>query len=80
VTGQVPIGEKLGGATLFESGGVATASTVSNGTHGFTFVTDPVPPGDHVLEIQAFSDTLGQPGQPNGTVVVRRRSTVVMHD
>jgi hypothetical protein len=82
IDGQVdPIGRRLGGVTLFESGGVATAFTVSNGTHGFTFVTFPVPPGDHVLEIQAFSDTLAPSNdQPNGTVVVRGRSTVVMHD
>jgi hypothetical protein len=69
-----------GGVTLFESGGVATASSVTNGTHGFTFVTDPIPPGDHVLEVLAFSHTLGQPGQPNGTAVVRYRTTVVEHD
>jgi len=75
-----PIETRLGGVTLFESGGVATDFSVSNGSHGFTFVTDPVPPGDHVLEIQAFSDVLGQPGQPNGTVVLRGRSTVVQHD
>jgi hypothetical protein len=75
-----PIGTRLGGVTLFESGGVATNFSVSNGSHGFTFVTDPVPAGDHVLEIQAFSSVLGQPGQPNGTVVLRGRSTVVLHD
>jgi hypothetical protein len=75
-----PIESRLGGVTLFEGGGVATDFSVSNGSHGFTFVTDPVPAGDHVLEIQAFSDALGQPGQPNGTVVLRGRSTVVMHD
>jgi hypothetical protein len=32
-----------------------------------------------VLQILAFSSFLGQPGQPNGTVVVRGRSTVVQH-
>jgi hypothetical protein len=68
------------GPLLFESGGVATPSSLSNGTHGFTFVTNPIPPGDHVATIVAFSDVLGQPGQPNGTIVVQARSTVVEHD
>jgi len=75
-----PIGDNVCCVTLFESGGVATNFSVSNGSHGFTFVTDPVPPGDHVLEIVAFSDVLGQPGQPNGTVVLGASSTVVEHD
>jgi len=77
---QDPISTRLGGVTLFESGGVETESSVSNGTHGFTFVTEPIPPGDHVLQVIAFSNVLGQPGQPNGTVVVRGRSTVVQHN
>jgi hypothetical protein len=77
---QDPISTRVGGVTLFESGGVRTDSSVSNGTHGFTFVTDPIPAGDHVLEVIAFSNTLGQPDQPNGTVVVRGRSTAVEHD
>jgi hypothetical protein len=77
---QDPISTRVGGVTLFESGGVRTESSVSNGTHGFTFVTDPIPPGEHVVEVIAFSNVLGQPGQPNGTAVVRGRSTVVQHD
>jgi hypothetical protein len=75
-----PIGRQLAGVTLFEGGGVATASSVSNGSHSFTFVTDPLPSGDYVIEMLAFSQTLGQPGQPNGTAVLRGRSTVVQHD
>jgi hypothetical protein len=76
---QDPISNN-GGIVLFESGGVATPSSRSNGTHSFTFVTFPISPGDHVVNVIAFSQTLGQPGQPNGTAVVRGRSTVVQHD
>ena len=68
------------GPHLFESGGVATASSLSNGTRSFTFVTDPISPGAHAAEILVFSDFLGQIGQPNGTIVVRSRSMVVEHD
>jgi hypothetical protein len=76
---QDPISTRLGGATLFHNTDVETPTSVVIGAYGFTFVTEPIPPGDHVLQILASSSFLGQPGQPNGTVVVRGRSTVVQH-
>jgi hypothetical protein len=73
-----PIGS-AGGVVLFE-GGVATASSVTNGTHGFTFVTGPLPAGDHVIEVIAFGPPVGPPPTPGSTFVVGPHTTVVQHD
>jgi hypothetical protein len=93
---EIPAGSQAAGVFIFlfidgnrvdpvsDFGGVlvheGTASSVSNGTHGFTFVTEPIPAGTHVAEIFALDNVLGPFGQPNGTFVVQIRSTVVQHD
>lgn len=68
---------------LSEGGGVlvheGTASSISNGTHGFSFITRPIPPGDHVASIHFLDNILGPFGDPNGTICVGDRSTVVRH-
>ncbi|MGH8657153.1 MAG: hypothetical protein ACREV4_01325 [Gammaproteobacteria bacterium] len=92
---EIPFGSQRAGAFIFlfidgdrvdflsEGGGVlvheGTASSVSNGTHGFTFVTEPIPPGDHEARIHFLDNVLGPFGDPNGTVCVGDRSTVVQH-
>jgi hypothetical protein len=56
---------------------VSGAPLESNGTHGFTFVTQPIPAGDHVASISF----LGQRVDSGGAVIcVQARSTVVEHD
>jgi hypothetical protein len=93
---EIPPGSQAAGAFIFlfidgnrvdpvtTDGGVlvheGTASSVSNGTHGFTFVTDPLPSGEHVAEIRFLDNVLGTFGQPNGTMCVEKRSTIVNHD
>jgi hypothetical protein len=47
----------------------------SNGTHGFTFVTDPIPAGDHVASILWLGQRVGE-----SAICVQARSTVVEHD
>lgn len=92
---EIPAGSQAAGALIFlfidgqrvdpisSGGGVlvheGTASSVSNGTHGFTFVTERLAPGDHVAKIFFLDNVLGPFGQPNGTVCVAERSTVVQH-
>jgi hypothetical protein len=92
---EIPPGSQEAGAFIFlfiddqrvdlisETGGVlvheGTASSVSNGTHGFTFVTDPIPPGEHEARIFFLDNVLGPFGEPNGTICVAQRSTVVQH-
>jgi hypothetical protein len=79
---EIPAGSKRvdpisnGGGVLVHEG---TATSVSNGTHGFTFATERLPPGDHVAKIFFLDNVLGPVGQPNGTVCVDDRSTVVQH-
>jgi hypothetical protein len=53
-----------------------TASSVSNGTHGFTFVTDPIPPGDHEVKFFWFDNVLQF---VPATICVQERSVVVHH-
>lgn len=69
---------------ISENGGVLVhegqASSVSNGTHSFTFITRPIAPGDHVASIKVLDNVLGSFGNPNGTVCVGKRSTVVRHN
>jgi hypothetical protein len=92
---EIPPGSQAAGAFIFlfiddqrvdlisNTGGVlvheGTASSVSNGTHGFTFVTAPISPGEHVAEIFFLDNVLGPFGQPNGTICVGARSTIVQH-
>lgn len=93
---EIPVGSQAAGAFIFlfidgnrvdpitNGGGVlvheGTASSVSNGTHGFTFVTEPISAGDHVATISFLDNVLGSFGVPNGTICVQDRSTVVEHD
>jgi hypothetical protein len=93
---EIPAGSQAAGAFIFlfidgqrvdpvsNNGGVlvheGTASSVSNGTHGFTFVTQPIPAGGHVAQIFFLDNVFGPFGQPDGTIVVGSRSTVVEHD
>jgi hypothetical protein len=66
-----------------ENGGVLVQEgqgSVSNGTHSFTFMTRPIAPGDHVASIHFLDNVLGSFGDPNGTVCVGDRSTVVRHN
>jgi hypothetical protein len=51
------------------------ASSVSNGTHGFTFVTEPIAPGRHVAKIRWFDNFLSG----TGTICVAERSLVIQH-
>jgi hypothetical protein len=92
---EIPIGSQRAGAFIFlfidgvredllsEGGGVlvheGTASSVSNGTHSFTFVTRPLPPGTHEARIHFLDNVLGPFGDPNGTICVGKRSTVVQY-
>jgi hypothetical protein len=92
---EIPPGSQAAGAFIFlfidgdrvdltsEAGGVlvheGTASSVSNGTHGFTFVTRPIPPGNHVARIFFLDNVIFGPLVPNGTMCVGHRSTVVQH-
>ncbi len=93
---EIPAGSQAAGVFIFlfidgdrvdpvsNDGGVlvheGTASSVSNGTHGFTFVTAPIAPGSHVAEIRALDNVPGPFGQFNGTFVVDARCIVVQHD
>jgi hypothetical protein len=70
-----PVSDFAGGVLVHEG----TASSVSNGTHGFTFVTEPIPPGSHRARIFFLDNVLGPFGEPNGTICVGPRSTVVQH-
>jgi hypothetical protein len=54
-------------------------ASLSNGTHGFTFITDPIPAGAHEAAIHVLDNVLGSFGVPNGTTCVDARSTVVQH-
>jgi hypothetical protein len=93
---EIPPGQFASGADIFlfidgqrvdpvtNDGGVVvdegTATSFTNGTHGFTFVTQPIPPGKHEAKILVLGSTLAPAGQPTGTVCVNDRSTVVWHD
>jgi len=62
-----------GGGVLVHEG---TASSISNGTHGFTFVTEPIAPGLHTAQILWAQDL----ANATGTICVGARSLVVRHD
>jgi hypothetical protein len=88
---DLPPGSQPAGAILFmeiddqlvdplRNGGVFVADTgattrFSNGTHGFTFVTEPLPPGTHVVKFYWSNDIL----VGTGTVCLFERSIVVQH-
>jgi hypothetical protein len=91
---EIPAGSQAAGAFVFlfvdgirvdpisNFGGVLVhdgSAPLSNGTHGFTFVTEPIAPGDHVASIHFLDNVLGVFGVPNGTICVDDRSTVVEH-
>jgi hypothetical protein len=96
LAGDIPAGSTRAGAFVFllvdddrvdvvsDAGGVlvheGTASSTTNGTHSFTFVTEPLAPGAHTARIFVLDNVLGPPGVPNGTVCVGPRSTVVQHN
>jgi hypothetical protein len=93
---DIPPGSTAAGAFIFlfvddervdavsETGGVlvheGTATSVSNGTHSFTFVTEPLAPGAHTARMFMLDNVLGPFGMPNGTICVGERSTVVQHN
>jgi hypothetical protein len=66
--------------TTSTNGGVLASpglsNTVGNGTHGFNFVTNPLPPGDHMARILWADNVLNG----TGTICVAERSLVVYHD
>jgi hypothetical protein len=73
-----------GGAGVIVLGGKAFqpppesgAPQESNGTHGFTFVTEPIAAGNHVASILFLGVRLGGGGS---VICVQARSTVVEHD
>jgi hypothetical protein len=93
---EIPAGSQAAGASIFlfidgqrvdsisSNGGVlvheGSATSVSNGTHSFTFVTDPIQPGKHEAQIYFLDNVLGTSGVPNGTICVNNRTTVVQHN
>jgi hypothetical protein len=86
---DLPPGSQSAGAFLFleidnqrvdvaSNGGVLVhdgTADFSNGTHGFTFVTEPVGPGDHEAHMQWANSFL----TGTGTVCIFTRSLVVQH-
>jgi len=87
---DLPPGSQPAGAILFmeiddqvvdpvRNGGVlvsdGSTTGVSNGTHGFTFVTEPLPPGTHVVKFFWSNNIL----VGTGTVCLFQRSIVVQH-
>jgi hypothetical protein len=88
---NLPLGSVASGAIIFlfidddrfdiisENGGVlvheGTATSVSNGTHGFTFATRPLAPGAHTAKIFWSNNIL----VGTGSVCVFDRSLVVQH-
>ena len=68
---RVDVTSTNGGVLVHEG----TASSVSNGTHGFTFVTDPISPGNHVAKMRWADNVLSG----SGTICVAERSMVIHH-
>ena len=92
---EIPAGSQAAGAFVFlfvdgvrvdlssDNGGVLVhegkATSVSNGTHGFEFVTRSIAPGNHTAKIMVLDNILGVPGVFNGTVCLSDRTLVVDH-
>lgn len=86
---DLPSGSQPAGAFLFleidnqrvdvaSNGGVLVhdgSAPLSNGTHGFTFVTEPISPGDHEAHMSWSNNLLNG----TGTVCIFTRSMVVQH-
>jgi hypothetical protein len=68
---RVDVTSTNGGVLVHEG----SASSVSNGTHGFTFVTDPIAPGTHVAKMRLADNVLSG----SGTICVFERSLVIHH-
>jgi hypothetical protein len=68
---RVDVTSTNGGVLVHEG----TATSVSNGTHGFTFVTEPIAPGEHVAKMRWADNVLNG----SGTICVFERSLVIHH-
>ena len=68
---RVDVTSTNGGVLVHEG----TAASVSNGTHGFNFATDPVSPGNHVAKMRWADNVLSG----SGTICVAERSMVIHH-
>ena len=68
---RVDVTSTNGGVLVHEG----TATSVSNGTHGFTFVTEPIAPGTHVAKMRWADNVLNG----SGTICVFERSLVIHH-
>jgi hypothetical protein len=68
---RVDVTSTNGGVLVHEG----TAASVSNGTHGFNFVTDPIPPGSHTAKMRWADNVLSG----SGTICVAERSMVIHH-
>ena len=68
---RVDVTSTNGGVLVHEG----TATSVSNGTHGFTFVTEPIAPGEHVAKMRWADNVLSG----SGTICVFERSLVIHH-
>lgn len=68
---RVDVTSTNGGVLVHEG----TATSVSNGTHGFTFVTEPIAPGTHIAKIRWADNVLNG----SGTICVFERSLVIHH-
>jgi hypothetical protein len=68
---RVDVTSTNGGVLVHEG----TATSVSNGTHGFTFVTEPIAPGTHVAKMRWADNVLSG----SGTICVFERSLVIHH-
>ena len=72
---RVDLSSDNGGVLVHEG----KATSVSNGTHGFEFVTRSIAPGNHTAKIMVLDNVLGGPGVFNGTVCLNDRTLVVDH-
>lgn len=68
---RVDVTSTNGGVLVHEG----AATKVSNGTHGFNFVTDPIPPGSHQAKMRWAHNAL----TGSGTICVAERSMVIHH-
>ena len=71
---RVDLTSTNGGVLLHEG----TATSVSNGTHGFTFATEPIAPGAHTAKIKWYENVLGI--GTKATICVQERSLTIHHN